>query len=120
MNMQQHLSGFVFGGAVRRWIAAVCVCLFVIGGYAHSTCFVQTGAAVQSVEVSGDLHGGTSDNPAAPTFDGEQHCHGCTAAAMPIAGRALTRAGVVAKPLLAATNELSASDLQFDPPPPKA
>lgn len=118
MNMQRHMAKFVLGGTARRWIAMLCVSLFVYSGYAYSACCLQPSAPAHDVQVSNDS-GDTSDNPAVPAVDGV-HCHGCAAAAVPLATQALSVATVVEKPAMAATDELLASDRQFDPPPPKA
>jgi hypothetical protein len=113
------MAKLVLGGAARRWIAMLCVSLFVYSGYAHSACCLQTSAHTHAVQISSDAPGGTSDSPAIPALDGT-HCHVCAAAALPLATQALSIAAVVEKPAMAPTDELSASDRQFDPPPPKA
>ena len=88
-------------------------------GFAHSACCLQTSASTHAVQTSNDASGDTSDNPAVPALDGT-HCHGCTAVAVPLVTQTLSIAAVVSKPAMTATDELSASDRQFDPPPPKA
>jgi hypothetical protein len=119
MNMQRHLAKFVFGGTARRWIAMLCVSLFVYSGYVHAACDAQSSAHTQAVQISSDASGDTSDSPAVPALDGT-HCHVCAAAALPLASQSLSIAAVAEKPAMAPTDELSASDRQFDPPPPKA
>lgn len=97
----------------------LCVSLFVYSGYAHAGCDLQPTAHSHAIQISSDALGDTSDSPAVPALDGT-HCHGCTAAAVPLATQALSIALVIAKPAMAATDELLATDRQFDPPPPKA
>jgi hypothetical protein len=97
----------------------LCVSLFVFSGYAHAGCDAQPSVNTHATQIFADVAGDTSDSPAVPALDGA-HCHGYTAAAVPLATQTLSIAGVVAKPAMAATDELLASDRQFDPPPPKA
>lgn len=113
------MAKFVFRGTARRWIAMLCMSLFVYSGYAHSACCLQSSAPTHAVQISNDVSSDTSDSPTVPALDGA-HCHGCTAAAVPLVTQTLSIAAVVAKPAMAATDELLASDRQFDPPPPKA
>ena len=119
MTMQRHLAKLVSGGTARRWIAMLCVSLFVYSGYAHSTCGLQPCTPTHAALVSSDVSGDTSHDPATPALDGT-HCHGCAAVSVPLVAQALHIAAVVAKPAMIATDELLASDRQFDPPPPKA
>lgn len=109
----------IFGAALRRWIAVLCVSWLVFSGYAHSACFVPSGTPTYLVQVSNDVSGETPDSPATAALDGV-HCHGCTMAAMPMDAQPLSIVDVVSKPVAAVTVELWATDRQFDPPPPKA
>jgi hypothetical protein len=118
MTMQRDLAKFAFGGAARRWIAMLCVSLFVYSGYAHSACGLQPCASEQAIQASTDIAHDTSDTPATPSLDGS-HCHGCAAVAVPMVAQALVIGAIVTKPAMTATDELLASDRQFDPPPPK-
>lgn len=119
MSISRHMVETVFGGALRRWIAVLCVSLFVFSGYAHSACFVEAAAPAHVVQITNDLSGDTSDDPTTSSADGA-HCHGCTVAAMPMDSQALSFSALVWKPVAALTEELSATDRQFEPPPPKA
>lgn len=102
----------------RRWLAVLCVSLFVFSGFLHTIQHVEAAAnsAVAEMSVSGTDDGDAGpDKPAASA----EHCCGCAPAAMPLAlhtqGPCMTSTGVEPMPVAL----LAEHPARHDPPPPR-
>lgn len=105
-------------GAFRAGIAAVCVLLFVISGFAHAALHASQPIPSGVVQVAAYPSGETSDNQL-PLEIETNHCLACAAASIPVvvasSWRSTAFATIVAKPASRALQQRQ----HADPPPPK-
>ncbi len=103
---------------LRSLMTVLCVSVFVLSGVVHSICCVD-GPAGTATQMSTQTDGDTSNAPGALELPDGTHCHGCASASLPLVELAISpshAAGALTPPQ---HDALTASQLQFDPPPPK-
>lgn len=102
---------------IRRWIAILCVSLFVFTGLAHSTCVHFTADNAKLTSTGGADTGDSDDNT---PMVGAGHCFACAAASLAVAEPALMLAGAAAPLIWAQPPVLRSNHQLFDTPPPKS
>ena len=103
----------------RRWVAVICVSLFMFSGIAHSMQHFDAVAPNVVTVAAADSSGDASD-ATKKAATGLEHCHGCSATSLPaIDGPAIPRSSALEIPLPLAV-ALSGIHRPFDPPPPKS
>jgi hypothetical protein len=102
---------------IRRWIAILCVSLFVFTGIAHSTSIHFTVEPTKVVSVDGADAGDNSDDP---SHAGAAHCHACAVVSLANAEPVLVHSSAAGPLIWANHPALRSNHRLFDTPPPKS
>lgn len=120
MNCFNPYRHAVNGASLRRFLAVLVAAMFLTTGLVHAaTCLDSTiGAAGVAVMTDDSANHGTDTRDKATLDIG--HCHGCSAAAVPVAAPCPAPATFSTNVFAAATYSVDDDQRPADPPPPKS
>ena len=104
---------------IRRWLAVLCVSVFVFSGFLHTIQHVEAAASTAVAEISAGGPDDGSTVPEKPAAKAGEHCCGCATAAVPVMLHQAGPCFVVTEAGSKAASPLTDHASPYDPPPPK-